>query len=54
MIRVSLIADMQPCLGRVIAGSESSHIHVNWGLDGLEIMKNRGLEGLEAALGTFW
>ena len=54
MIFVSLIVDMQPCLGRVIAGSESSHIHENWGLDGLKIMKNRGLEGLGAALGAFW
>ena len=54
MIRVSLIADMQPCLGRVIVGSEGSQIHENWGLDGPKIMKNRGLEGLGAALGAFW
>ena len=54
MIRVSLIADMQPCLCRVIVGSEGFRNHENWVLDGLKIMKNRGLEGLGAALGAFW
>ena len=43
---------MQPCLGRVIVGSEGFQIHENWGLDGPKIMKNRGLEGLGAALGS--
>ena len=45
---------MQPCLGRVIVGSEGFQIHENWGLDGPKIMKNRDLEGLGAALGAFW
>ena len=45
---------MQPCLGRVIVGSEGFQIHENWGLDGPKIVKNRGLEGLGAALGAFW
>ena len=54
MIFVSLIVDMQPCLGRVIVGSEGFQIHENWGLDGPKIVKNRGLEGLGAALGAFW
>ena len=44
---------MQPCLGRVIVSSEGFQIHENWGLDGLKIIRNRGLEGLEAALGAF-
>ena len=44
---------MQPCLGRVIVGSEGFQIHENWGLDGLKIVKNRGLVGLGAALGAF-
>ena len=42
MICVSLIVDMQPCLGRVIV----SQIHENWGLDGPKIMKNRSLAKL--------
>ena len=50
MIFVSLIVDMQPCLGRVIVGSDSFQIHENFG----KIVKNRGLEGLGAALGAFW
>ena len=54
MIFVSLIVDMQPCLGRVIVGSEGFQIHENWGLDGPKIMKNRDLEGLGVALGAFW
>ena len=53
MIFVSLIVDMQPCLDRVIVGCEGCQIHENWGLDRLKIMKNRGLEGLGAALGAF-
>ena len=44
---------MQPCLGRVIVGSEGFQIHENWGLDGLKIVKNRGLGVLGAALGAF-
>ena len=51
---VSLIADMQPCLGRVTVGSESLQMHENWGLDGPKIMKNHGLEGLGGSLGAFW
>ena len=54
MIFVSLIVDMQPCLGKVIVGSEGLQIHENWGLDGPKIMKSRGLEGLGVALGAFW
>ena len=55
MIFVSLIVDMQPCLGRVIVGSEGFQIHENWGLDGPKIVKNRGLEGLGAGLfGSFF
>ena len=64
MIFVSLIADMQPCLGRVIVGSEGLQIHENWGLDGPKIMKNHGLEGLGGSwrvleglggsFGAFW
>ena len=54
MIRVSLIADMQPCSGRVIVGSEGLQIHENWGLNGPKIMKNRGLEGLGTAFGALW
>ena len=54
MILVSLIVDMQPSLSRVIVGSEGFQIHENWGLDGPRIVKNRGLEGLGAALGAFW
>ena len=53
MIFVSLIVDMEPCLGRVIVGSKGFQIHENWGLDGPKILKNRGL-GLGAALGAFW
>ena len=54
MIFVSLIVDMQPCSGRMIVGSEGFQIHENWCLDGPKIVKNRGLEGLGAALGAFW
>ena len=49
-----MIVDMQPCLGRVIVGSEGLQIHENWGLDGPKIMKNRDLESLGAALGASW
>ena len=45
---------MQPCLGRVIVGSEGLQIHENWGLDRSKIMKNHGLEGLGGSLGAFW
>ena len=45
---------MQPCVGRVIVGSEGLEIHENWGLDGPKIMKNHGLEGLGGPLGAFW
>ena len=49
-----MTVDMQPCLGRVIVGSEGLQIHENWGLDGPKIMKNHGLEGLGGSLGVFW
>ena len=54
MIFVSLIVDMQPCLGRVIVGSEGFQIHENWGLDGLKIVKNRGLGGSWSGFGSFF
>ena len=54
MMFVNLIEDMKPCLGRVIVGFEGLRIDEQWGLDGLKIMTNRGLEGLVgAALGSF-
>ena len=54
MIFVCLIVDAQPCLRRVIVGSEGLQIHENSCLDEPKIMKNRDLEGLGAALGAFW
>ena len=57
MIFVSLIVDVQPCLGRVIVGSKGFQIHENWGLDGPKIVKNRAwrvLEWLWELFGDLW